>query len=59
MNEDVYGLDGIEAAWAYFTVWDDSEFDPGSPLARLFMPWFYHASASAPTQVSSASASPS
>jgi hypothetical protein len=39
---EIYGAEGIDAAWAEFMLWKETQFDPNSDLPPLFMPWMFH-----------------
>lgn len=37
-----FGKEAIYEAWDEFTLWQDVPFDPESPHAQVFWPWFYY-----------------
>jgi hypothetical protein len=39
---DVFGPEALQEAWAEFTLWEGSAFDPHTPHMQVFMPWFYY-----------------
>jgi hypothetical protein len=39
---ETFGKEAIYEAWDAFTLWQDVPFDPLSPHAQVFWPWFYY-----------------
>jgi len=39
---NAYGPRAIDEAWEEFTLGEEPEFDPDTPLVQVFMPWLFH-----------------
>jgi len=40
--KNAYGPRAIDEAWEEFTLGEEPEFDPDTPLVPVFMPWLFH-----------------